>query len=80
MKKALSIAQVLTLPLGKGGYEVYCDASGNGLGCVLMQREHVITYAFRQLKKHEENYLTHNLEFGAIFFALKLWRHYLYKE
>ena len=61
-------------------YTIYCDASKDGLGCVLMQRERVITYASRKLKNHEQNYPTHNLELVTIFFALKLWRHYLYGE
>ncbi|KAJ0681345.1 putative nucleotidyltransferase, Ribonuclease H [Helianthus annuus] len=57
---------------------VYCDASHQGLGCVLMQRDKVIAYASRQLKVHEKNYTTHDLELGAVVFALKIWRHYLY--
>ncbi|GKB55015.1 reverse transcriptase domain-containing protein [Tanacetum coccineum] len=57
---------------------VYCDASNQGLGCVLMQRGKVIAYASRQLKIHEKNYTTHDLELGAVVFALKTWRHYLY--
>ncbi|GJX78128.1 putative reverse transcriptase domain-containing protein [Tanacetum coccineum] len=57
---------------------VYCDASRKGLGAVLMQREKVIAYASRQLKIHEKNYTTHDLELGAVVFALKMWRHYLY--
>ena len=57
---------------------MYCDALYHGLGAVLMQRSKVIAYASRQLKKHEENYTTHDLELGAVVFALKLWRHYLY--
>nr|GEW20678.1 hypothetical protein [Tanacetum cinerariifolium] len=57
---------------------VYCDASNKGLGAVLMQREKVISYASRQLKIHEKNYTTHDLELGAVVFALKIWRHYLY--
>ncbi|GJU86184.1 putative reverse transcriptase domain-containing protein [Tanacetum coccineum] len=57
---------------------VYCDASHQGLGAVLMQREKVIAYASRQLKPNEENYTTHDLELGAVVFALKIWRHYLY--
>ncbi|GJU68064.1 reverse transcriptase domain-containing protein [Tanacetum coccineum] len=56
----------------------YCDASKKGLGAVLMQREKVISYASRQLKIHEKNYTTHDLELGAVVFALKIWRHYLY--
>nr|GFC48217.1 putative reverse transcriptase domain-containing protein [Tanacetum cinerariifolium]GFC48263.1 putative reverse transcriptase domain-containing protein [Tanacetum cinerariifolium] len=59
-------------------FVVYCDASLNGLGAVLMQRNKVISYASRQLKNHEENYVTHDLELGAVVFALRLWRHYLY--
>nr|GEY30832.1 retrotransposon protein, putative, Ty3-gypsy subclass [Tanacetum cinerariifolium] len=57
---------------------VYCDASHKGLGAGLMQNEKVIAYASRQLKIHEKNYTTHDLELGAVVFALKMWRHYLY--
>ena len=57
---------------------MYCDASRVGLGCVLMQNGKVIAYASRQLKKHEQNYPTHDLEMAAMVFALKMWRHYLY--
>ena len=71
-------APILALPKGTEDFEVYCDASKLGYGCVLMQRKKVIAYASRQLKKHEENYTTHDLELGAIIFALKIWRHYLY--
>ena len=56
---------------------VYSDASGKGLGCVLMQHEHVVVYASRQLKPHEKNYPMHDLELAAVIFALKIWRHYL---
>nr|GEV97868.1 putative reverse transcriptase domain-containing protein [Tanacetum cinerariifolium] len=59
-------------------FVVYCDASNQGFGCVLMQRNKLIAYASRQLKIHEENYTTHDLELGAVVFALKTWRHYLY--
>ncbi|GJZ11079.1 putative reverse transcriptase domain-containing protein [Tanacetum coccineum] len=59
-------------------FVVYCDASHKGLGAVLMQREKVIAYASRQLRVHEKNYTTHDLELGAVVFALKMWRHYLY--
>ena len=57
---------------------MYCDASISGLGTILMQRGHVIAYASRQLKPHEANYPTHDLELGVVVFALKIWRHYLY--
>ncbi|GJT79838.1 putative reverse transcriptase domain-containing protein [Tanacetum coccineum] len=58
---------------------VYCDASIKGLGAVLMPRENVFSYASRQLKIHEKNYTTHDLELGAVVFALKIWMHYLYE-
>ncbi|GJR34300.1 reverse transcriptase domain-containing protein [Tanacetum coccineum] len=67
-----------TLPEGNDNFVVYCDASHQGLGAVLMQRKKVIAYASRQLKPHEENYTTHDLELGAVVFTLKIWRHYLY--
>ncbi|GJU02614.1 putative reverse transcriptase domain-containing protein [Tanacetum coccineum] len=69
---------ILALPEGNDDFVVYCDASIQGLGAVLMQREKVIAYASRQLKTYEENYTTHNLELRAVVFALKIWRHYLY--
>ncbi|GKE62406.1 putative reverse transcriptase domain-containing protein [Tanacetum coccineum] len=69
---------VLALPDRPEDFVVYCDASGLGLGCVLMQRGKVIAYASRQLKIHEKNYTTHDLELGAVVFAFKIWRHYLY--
>ncbi|KAL2938982.1 Transposon Ty3-I Gag-Pol polyprotein [Bienertia sinuspersici] len=78
LKKRLTTAPILTLPSGTEGYEVYSDASKNGLGCVLMQHKKVIAYASRQLKPYEVNYPTHDLELAAIVFALKIWRHYLY--
>ncbi|XP_040967859.1 uncharacterized protein [Gossypium hirsutum] len=80
LKQMLTEAPVLTLPeLGKD-FIVYSDASLNGLGCVLMQDGKVIAYASRQLKPHERNYPTHDLELAAVIFALKIWRHYLYGE
>ncbi|GKC68357.1 putative reverse transcriptase domain-containing protein, partial [Tanacetum coccineum] len=71
-------ALILAIPEGKDDFFVYCDASYQGLGAVLMQREKVIAYASQQLKPNEENYTTHDLELGAVVFALKIWRHYLY--
>ncbi|GJV24426.1 putative reverse transcriptase domain-containing protein [Tanacetum coccineum] len=71
-------APILALPKGNEDFIAYCDASIKGLGAVLMQREKVIAYASRQLKIHEKNYTTHDLELGAVVFALKIWRHYLY--
>ncbi|GJU98302.1 putative reverse transcriptase domain-containing protein [Tanacetum coccineum] len=78
LKDKLCNAPVLALPDGSEDFVVYCDASRIGLGCVLMQRGKVIAYASRQLKIHENNYTTHDLELGAVVFALKIWRHYLY--
>ncbi|GJV41759.1 putative reverse transcriptase domain-containing protein [Tanacetum coccineum] len=78
LKNNLCDASILTLPDGVEDFVVYCDASNQGLGCVLMQRGKVIAYASRQLKIHEKNYTTHDLELGAVVFALKTWRHYLY--
>ncbi|GJX87555.1 reverse transcriptase domain-containing protein [Tanacetum coccineum] len=78
LKQKLCEALILALPEGNDDFVVYCDASIQGLGAVLMQREKVIAYASRQLKPHEENYTTHDLELGAVVFALKNWRHYLY--
>ncbi|GJU03646.1 putative reverse transcriptase domain-containing protein [Tanacetum coccineum] len=78
IKQKLCSAQILDLPVGSEDFVVYCDASHKGLGAVLMQREKVIAYASRQLKVHEKNYTTHDLELGSVVFALKIWRHYLY--
>ncbi|GKB96710.1 putative reverse transcriptase domain-containing protein, partial [Tanacetum coccineum] len=78
LKNNLCDAPILTLPDGVKDFVVYCDASNQGLGCVLMQRGKVIAYASRQLKIHEKNYTMHDLELGAVVFVLKTWRHYLY--
>ncbi|KAM2166505.1 hypothetical protein ACFX1R_040507 [Malus domestica] len=80
LKYYLTHAPVLAFPVDSGNFKVYSDASLNGLGCVLMQHGRVIAYASRQLKLHEKNYPTHDLELVAIIFALKIWRHYLYGE
>ena len=71
LTERLTSAPVLTLPGGNEGFEVYCDASHQGLGCVLMQHKRVVAYASRQLKKHELNYLTHDLELATVIFVLK---------
>ncbi|GJZ60014.1 putative reverse transcriptase domain-containing protein [Tanacetum coccineum] len=71
-------APILALPQGAENFIVYCDASHKGLGAVLMQNKKVIAYASRQLKIHEKNYTTHDFELGAVVFALKIWRYYLY--
>nr|CAB3504395.1 unnamed protein product [Digitaria exilis] len=71
------IAKPMTELLKKGPYDVYCDASGTGLGCVLMQENRVIAYASRALRPLEQNYPTHDLELAAVIHALKIWRHYL---
>ncbi|GJS37371.1 putative reverse transcriptase domain-containing protein [Tanacetum coccineum] len=78
LKQKLCSAPILALPEGSKDFIAYCDASKKGLGAVLMQREKVIAYASRQLKIHEKNYTTHDLELRAVVFALKIWRHYLY--
>nr|GFA74526.1 reverse transcriptase domain-containing protein [Tanacetum cinerariifolium] len=74
LKQKLCSAPILALPEGSEYFIVYCDASNKGLGVVSMQREKVISYASRQLKIHEKNYMTHDLELGAVVFALKIWR------
>ncbi|WVZ53112.1 hypothetical protein U9M48_004098 [Paspalum notatum var. saurae] len=78
LKKRLTTAPILVLPDPAKKFTVYCDASKEGLGCVLMQEGKVIAYASRQLRKHEVNYPTHDLELAAVVHALKIWRHYLF--
>ena len=80
LKAFLTEASVLTQPTYGKEYMIFSDASLNGLGCVLMQEGKVVSYASRQLKSHEKNYPTHDLELPVIVFALKIWRHYLYGE
>ncbi|GJX52879.1 putative reverse transcriptase domain-containing protein [Tanacetum coccineum] len=77
LKQKLCEAPILALPEGNDDFVVYCDASHQGLGAVLIQKEKVIAYASRQLKPNEENYTTHDLELGAVVFALKIWRGHL---
>ena len=78
LKRRLTTAPVLTLPDDSSDYVIYSDASLRGMGCVLMQNGRIISYLSRQLKPHERNYPTHDLELAAVVFALKAWRHYLY--
>ena len=73
-------APVLTQLTSGNEYNLYSDASGIGFGCVLMQDGKVVSYVSKQLKPHEQNYHTHDLELAAVVFALKIWRHYLYEE
>ncbi|KAL5764427.1 hypothetical protein ACOSQ2_017021 [Xanthoceras sorbifolium] len=80
LKAMLVEAPILVQPVSGKDYMIYSDASHNGLGCVLMQEGKVVAYASRQLKTHEQNYPTHDLELTAIVFALRIWRHYLYGE
>jgi hypothetical protein len=77
LKKRPLSPLVLVMPDLQKGFDSYCDAYGQGLGCVLMQEGHVIAYASRQLRKHELNYPTHDLELAAVVHALKIWRHYI---
>ncbi|KAL4341721.1 hypothetical protein GQ457_08G032650 [Hibiscus cannabinus] len=80
LKQALAHAPIIAQPESGKEFTVYSDVSHSGLGCVLMQGENVIAYALRQLKPHELNYPSHDLELAAVVFALKIWRDYLYGE
>src|SRR3954465_5723683 len=77
LKDKLTSPPVLAPPDTKKDFVIYCDASREGLGCVIIQERKVIAYGSRQLHSHEENYPTHDLELAAVIYALKLWRHYL---
>jgi ribonuclease HI len=77
LRAHLTTAPVLAQPDNSKPFDVYCDASGIGLGCVLMQNNRVIAYASRALRPHEQNYPTHDLELAAVIHALKIWRHHL---
>jgi hypothetical protein len=77
LKKPLTTAPVLVLPDLSKKFDIYCDALRRGLGCALMQDRQIVLYASCQLRKHEENYPTYDLELAAVVHALKIWRHYL---
>jgi hypothetical protein len=77
LKKRLTTTSVLTMLDMERSFSIYCDASRQDLGCVLMQDGHVVVYASRQLRKHEEKYPTHDLELTAVVHSLKIWRHYI---
>jgi hypothetical protein len=78
--KKLTTTPVLILPDVHKSFLLYCDASYTGLGCVLMQEGRVVVYLSQQLKIHERNYPTHDLELAVVVHALKTWRHYLYGQ
>ena len=80
LKRRLTTAPILIVSDRGQGYTVYCDALRAGLGCVLMQFGRVVAYGSRQLKNHEQNYPTRDMELAAVVFALKIWHHYLYDE
>ena len=80
LKRLLTTAPVLAQPDIEKSFDVYCHASGIGIGCVLKQEGRVIAYASRQLKRHEEHYPTHDLELAAVVHALKIWWHYLLRN
>jgi len=77
LREHLTTTPVLAQPDNNKPFDVYCDASGTGLGCLLMQHNRVIAYASRALRHHELNYPTHDLEIASVIHALKIWRHYL---
>jgi hypothetical protein len=77
LKKLLSTSPVLAQPNIAKSFDVYCDASGTGLGYVLMQEGRMVAYSSCQLRPHKEHYPTHDLELAAVFHALRTWRHYL---
>ena len=79
LMQRLTTASILTLSVEGKEYTLYSDASKNGLDCVLMQEDKLVAYAFRQFKPYEKNYPTYNLELTIVVFALKIWRHNLYR-
>ena len=80
LKMRLTSSPILIVPEMGQRYIVFCDASKDGLGCVLMQSGRVVAYGSRQLKNYEQNYPTHDMDLVVVVFALKIWHHYLYGE
>ena len=80
LKRRLTSAPILIVPKMGQRYMIYCDASKDGLGCVLMQSRRVAAYGSLKLKNLERNYPTRDMELAVIVFALKIWHHYLYGE
>ena len=80
LKRRLTSALILIVPERGQRYTVFCDAFKDKLGCVLMQIGRVVAYGSRQLKNHEQNYPTRDMDLAAVVFSLKIWRHYLYGE
>ena len=80
LKRRLTTTLILIVLEQGQRYTMYCDTARDELGCVLMQSGRVVSYGSRQLKNHEQNYPTHDLELASIVFALKIWHHYLYVE
>jgi hypothetical protein len=77
LKKRLTTTPILVLLDMEKHFSIYCDASSQGLGCVLMKDGHMVAYASRQLRKHEAYYPTHDLELTTVVYAFNIWRHYL---
>jgi hypothetical protein len=80
LRKQLTITLVLVMPSMEKTFLIFCDASGQGLGCVLMQDSPVVAYASNQLRKHEEHYPTLDLELAIVVHTLKIWRYYLMEK
>ena len=80
LKRRLTSAPILIVPEMVQRYTMFCDASKDGLGCIFLKSGRVVAYGSRQLKNHEQNYPTHDMELATVVFALEIWRHYLYGE
>jgi hypothetical protein len=80
LKKLLTTSPVLAQPDITKSFDIYCDTSGTGLGCVLMQEGRVISYSSQQLRCHKEHYHTHDIELAAMVLVLRRWQHYLLRN